>query len=91
MPQAGTMKESGLVARTLKRAMALIRDGASRVVFFILFKFIPLAGSVIAFMDYKLTRGIFGSAWVGLKHFQNFFAYQDLRRVFWNTTRHRDL
>ena len=36
-------------------------------------------------MDYKLTRGIFGSAWVGFKHFQSFFAYQDLRRVFWNT------
>lgn len=85
MPQAGTMKESGLVARTLKRQWPLYVMVLPGVAFFILFKFIPLAGSVIAFMDYKLTRGIFGSAWVGFKHFQNFFAYQDLRRVFWNT------
>lgn len=29
--------------------------------------------------------GIFGSNWVGLKHFQQFFTYYGLRKVFWNT------
>ncbi len=79
------LRGSGPIARAFKRQWPLYLMVLPGVAFFILFKYIPLAGSVIAFMDYKLTRGIFGSAWVGFKHFQSFFAYQDLRRVFWNT------
>lgn len=55
------------------------------VLFLLLFKFIPLAASVIAFQDYSLTKGITGSAWVGLKHFITVFRYKEINRVFWNT------
>ncbi len=55
------------------------------VVFFIMFKVVPLGGSIIAFQDYRITRGVFASQWVGLKHFLHFFTYPDLQRVFWNT------
>ena len=37
--------------------------------FYILFKYIPMYGVVIAFKVFKFTQGILGSAWVGLKHF----------------------
>lgn len=55
------------------------------VVFYIAFKIIPLGGTVMAFQDYRITRGIWGSEWVGLKHFINFFTYYDAQKVFWNT------
>ncbi|MEK3722626.1 ABC transporter permease [Paenibacillus sp. FSL H8-0034] len=54
-------------------------------IFFIVFKYVPLAGSVIAFQDYMIFKGIAASPFVGLKHFQAFFEYPDFRRVFVNT------
>jgi putative aldouronate transport system permease protein len=45
-----------------------------------IFIYIPMWGAQIAFRDYLPTKGIWGSAWVGLRHFKRFVAsYQ-----FWN-------
>lgn len=44
------------------------------VAFAIVFSYIPMCGLVIAFKDYKFRSGLFGSAWVGLKHFKNIFS-----------------
>lgn len=38
------------------------------------FAYVPMFGLVIAFKDYTFTGGIFGSEWVGLKHFQKIFS-----------------
>ena len=69
----------------MKRQWPLYLMTLPGVMYFVIFKIIPLAGSVMAFMDYKIARGIMGSDWVGLKHFMSFFAYPELRRVFENT------
>jgi len=53
--------------------------------FFILFKYIPLTGSIIAFQDYNVFKGVFGSPFVGLKHFDNLFTYPEFSRVLINT------
>ena len=55
------------------------------IIFFITFKYIPMLGSVIAFQDYSVFKGIFGSTWVGLKHFRDLFSYAEFKRVFSNT------
>ncbi|WP_236354716.1 ABC transporter permease [Konateibacter massiliensis] len=55
------------------------------VVFFILFKYVPMLGSVIAFQDYSVFKGILSSEWVGLKHFKTLFTYSDFQRIFTNT------
>lgn len=45
-----------------------------------IFIYIPMWGAQIAFRDYLPTRGIWGSSWVGLRHFRRFISsYQ-----FWN-------
>ena len=44
------------------------------VVYVILFKYVPIFGSQIAFRQYKLSDGLFGSKWVGLMHFAEFFT-----------------
>ena len=55
------------------------------VIFLILFKYIPMMGSIIAFQDYSVFRGISGSPWAGFKHFRTLFDYPDFNRVFRNT------
>ncbi len=43
------------------------------VLFFIIFSYIPMVGIVIAFKNYNITDGIFGSPWAGLSNFKFFF------------------
>lgn len=55
------------------------------LLFFIVFKYIPLGGSIIAFQDYNVFDGIAGSKFVGVKHFLNLFTYPEFYRIFKNT------
>ena len=51
----------------------------------IIFKYIPMGGILIGFMDYNPIRGIFGSRWVGLKYFQRFLSSPDFLSYLSNT------
>lgn len=44
------------------------------IVFIVLFMYMPLYGLQIAFKTYRAGEGIWGSQWVGLKWFQQFFS-----------------
>lgn len=49
---------------------------------FIVFKYLPIYGLQIAFKDYNIVEGYWGSPWVGLEHFMRFFkSYYFLRLV----------
>jgi len=43
------------------------------ILYFILFKYIPMVNAVIAFKDYNVVQGIWGSPWAGFKYFEQFF------------------
>lgn len=49
------------------------------VVYILAFAYAPMVGLLMAFEDYRPTRGILGSKWVGLKHFERFVSMP----VFW--------
>lgn len=51
----------------------------------LVFNYLPLAGIYMAFSDFKPVKGIFGSEWVGLKWFIQFFSSTDFTRIFTNT------
>lgn len=51
----------------------------------IVFSYIPMSGVVMAFKDYSVSKGIFGSDWVGLKHFMQFLSSPSSIDVIWNT------
>lgn len=55
------------------------------LIYFIMFRYIPMGGLVIAFKDYNPFVGIWDSAWVGLKQFQKFFDTPDFLRLLRNT------
>ncbi|WP_246362817.1 ABC transporter permease [Paenibacillus alba] len=55
------------------------------ILYILIFKYIPMYGAVIAFQDYVPHKGFFGSDWVGLKHFRNFFNSYEFWKVIKNT------
>jgi putative aldouronate transport system permease protein len=55
------------------------------VIYFIIFKYVPMYGVTMAFQDYKPFTGFFGSPWVGLKHFERFFSEPQFGMLFKNT------
>jgi putative aldouronate transport system permease protein len=55
------------------------------ILFFILFKYVPMWGLVIAFQEYSPYKGILNSDWVGLEHFTRFFSNDDFWKLFRNT------
>ena len=54
-------------------------------VYLIIFNYLPMYGVQIAFKNYKVVRGIAGSEWVGLKHFETFFNSYYCGRLISNT------
>ena len=51
----------------------------------VIYKYIPMYGIQMAFRNYKASRGMWGSEWVGLKWFQRFFGSPNCFRMIKNT------
>lgn len=54
-------------------------------ILYIVFKWVPILGSIIAFKDYTFSGGLLGSEWVGLKHFRALLTMPDVIKVIKNT------
>lgn len=55
------------------------------IVYFIIFKYVPMYGVTLAFKDYNIREGIIGSPWVGLKYFEKAFSSRLFLRSVRNT------
>ena len=55
------------------------------IVYYIVFHYLPMYGLQIAFKDFVPIKGIAGSPWVGLKHFQRFVTGPFFKEIVWNT------
>ncbi|KYG35304.1 protein lplB [Alkalihalobacillus trypoxylicola] len=55
------------------------------ILYFFIYKYIPMYGLIISFQDYKPYLGITGSEWVGLEHFQRLFNSPEFWMIFRNT------
>ena len=53
--------------------------------YLVIFHYVPMAGIVLAFQDYKMGRGVFGSDWVGFRWFIEFFESFYFWRLMRNT------
>ncbi len=82
--QKNAMRRTGIrVARHWQLYLFLLLP----VVYFIIFRYIPLSGLQIAFRKYTPRGGIWGSQWVGMKNFMKFFNSHQFERVITNTLR----
>lgn len=55
------------------------------ILFYLLFRYGPLYGLIIAFKDYSVFKGIMDSPWVGFENFQKFFNAPEFWTLFKNT------
>lgn len=73
------------LVRELYRHRYLLLLMLPGIVYFVVFRYVPIYGAVLAFKEYDVHQGILFSPWVGLKHFRRLFEQHDVARVFWNT------
>ncbi|MDP3177448.1 MAG: sugar ABC transporter permease, partial [Spirochaetaceae bacterium] len=55
------------------------------IIYFLVFRYVPIYGLVIAFKDYNFYEGIMGSPWVGFEVFKEMLATKGFWEVFKNT------
>lgn len=55
------------------------------LIYFLVFRYYPIAGNIIAFKQFRALDGIWGSPWVGFLHFENLFTDPVFMRVLRNT------
>lgn len=77
-------RSSGLMKRIVKnRALyVMILPG---FLYFVIFKYVPMGGLVIALQDYQPYQGILNSPWVGFKHFERLFTDPQFFMILRNT------
>ncbi len=71
--------------RMLKKTWVCYLFILPMVLYVLLFNYVPMYGIQLAFKDYRASDGIWGSAWVGMKHFQTFFDSWQFKDLLWNT------
>jgi putative aldouronate transport system permease protein len=71
--------------RRLKQNIPLFIMLVPVIAYYILFKYWPMGGLVIAFKNYNFSDGILGSPWVGLKYFKLLFSSSNTLQIIWNT------
>ncbi|MFG1732360.1 ABC transporter permease [Paenibacillus sp. 843] len=71
---SGKRSEIGRAAyRSFRRHWQLYLLVIPPVLYFIIFKYSPMANTVLAFKNYNVMKGIWGSPWVGTQYFEMFF------------------
>lgn len=69
----------------LKKNWAVYLMAAPLMIYLTIFKFIPMFGIIMAFEDFSITKGYFGSKWVGLQNFIDLFTGEEFLRALRNT------
>ena len=83
LPARRTRRET--VLRDLKRNRHIYLMLVPVLLYYVVFHYLPMYGVVIAFQDFNPIRGVFGSKWVGLQNFQDFFSSVYFGRLIFNT------
>lgn len=66
-------------------SLALILLAAPGIVWFLVFAYGPMAGLVVAFKDFNIRQGVFGSPWNGFDNFRYFLTSGDAVTIVTNT------
>jgi len=83
VPPAAPARRRRNVFRNLRKSGVLYAMLLLPLAYFIVFQYAPMFGNLIAFQNYSIRKGIFGSEWVGLKYFKQFL----FEPYFWKVVR----
>lgn len=87
-----TKSDSSVIKKKKKRFLSDISQNfylyllvLPGILYFVIFKYLPMVGIIVAFQNFNVVKGIFKSKFVGLKNFEYFFTSKDWLTVTWNT------
>ncbi len=71
--------------RRFKQNVPLFAMFLPVIAFYLIFKYLPMGGLLIAFKKYQFSQGIFGSDWAGLYYFETLFSGPNTLNIIRNT------
>lgn len=80
-------KERGKLIRRALSQWQLYLLLLPALIYLLLMSYMPMYGVLIAFKDFRVSHGVWGSSWVGLKHFSDFIAFHGFGQIMGNTIR----
>ncbi|MCY9666233.1 ABC transporter permease subunit [Paenibacillus alginolyticus] len=75
----------GVDMKRLRENIPLLLMFIPVILFYLIFKYVPMAGLIIAFKDYNFFDGVFHSPWVGFENFQKLFNDVNTLKIIRNT------
>lgn len=75
----------GRLWKDIKRDKLLLAMFIPGFLYFVIFRYLPMGGLVMAFQDFDIFKGFADSPIVGLKHFQTLFSTPQFAQIFINT------
>lgn len=87
IPQAPSLNTASLTKRRrFRQNIPWMLMFLPVIAYYIIFKYIPMGGNIIAFKNYNFNEGIWGSPWVGFHNFSLLFtdplAFKTIRNTF---------
>jgi putative aldouronate transport system permease protein len=76
---------ASLIRKRLVRYWQLYLLVLLPLAYIIIFKYVPMLGVQIAFKNYNIVKGVWGSDWVGMQHFRQFFHSPNFWPILMNT------
>lgn len=83
--QGALRSPATLVWRRIVKSRYLLLLFLPCLIYFLIFKYLPMFGIVISFKNYNLYKGVWASPWVGLKYYRMFFENPDFLILLRNT------
>lgn len=77
------LNNRGRLGREIKRHTSVYLLLLIPLIYYIIFKYVPIWNAQIAFKDFQARKGVLGSAWIGLQNFSDFinsFYFWELLR-----------
>ena len=72
-PVDGQVKQKGRLYREIVRYRSVYLLVLLPMIYYVIFKYVPIWNAQIAFKDFRAVQGVVGSPWIGLEHFTEFF------------------
>lgn len=83
--EASALKPHSALRKRLVKNRALYFMILPGLLYFLIFKYVPMGGLVIALQDYQPYLGIMNSPWAGFKHFERLFTDPQFFMILRNT------
>ena len=78
-------KNTNKTWKYFKQSLPLTLMALPALIIMMLFKYLPMAGIMLAFKKFSVRKGIFGSDWIGLDNFEFLFKSSDAFIITRNT------